>query len=291
MPLDLKNTTVDIFADDTNISTTNKSVDQIANLLSADLNSVENWCKSNSMSLNITKSKVMYVASKHTYDLIKHSLPTIPFNDSFINVSSSEKLLGITITSTLAWDNHINLVLKKCNSLLFLLSRIKIYLSIDMRKRFYNAYILPHFDYCCVIWGNCSNALEDKLVKFQKRAARLILNKDLLASSSIMFDQLKWMTFPERVIYLKSVQMYKTLNGKSPEYLKVLFTFTSDIHSRLLRSITNEQLYIPRPNKDLYRNSFAFSGSSIWNSLPLTLKQSSSIAQFKRLYLKWFKET
>ena len=31
-----------------------------------------------------------------------------------------------------------------------------------------------------IIWGNCSSTLEDKLVKFQKRAARVILDCDCI---------------------------------------------------------------------------------------------------------------
>ena len=38
------------------------------------------------------------------------------------------------------------------------------------------------------------------------------------------------MTFPERVIYQKAIQMYNTLSGTFPNYLKIEFTFTSDIH-------------------------------------------------------------
>jgi len=41
--------------------------------------------------------------------------------------------------------------------------------------RFYNAFILSHFDLCCVIWGNCTHYLEGKLVRLQKRAAQVIL--------------------------------------------------------------------------------------------------------------------
>ena len=51
-------------------------------------------------------------------------------------------------------------------------------LSFQKRKRFYNAYILAYFDLCCVIWGNCTSIMEDKLVKLQKRAARAILDVD-----------------------------------------------------------------------------------------------------------------
>ena len=46
--------------------------------------------------------------------------------------------------------------------------------------------ILPHLDYCCVIWGNCSRSLEEKIVRFQKRAGRLILNKDFYLAVSCL---------------------------------------------------------------------------------------------------------
>ena len=47
--------------------------------------------------------------------------------DSKIQVSSVENLLGVTISNTLCWDAHINQLIKKCNSYLFLLSRIKVF--------------------------------------------------------------------------------------------------------------------------------------------------------------------
>ena len=143
------------------------------------------------------------------------------------------------------------------------LSRIKCYLSIPCRKLFYNDYILPHFDYCCVTWGNCSAYLENKLVKFQKRSARLILDKDFTTPSTLLFSELKWMPFPDRVIYQKAIQMYKTIHGIAPEYLRTPFTFTSEIHSRLLRSSGPLQLYLPKPRTELLKRSFHYSGSSI----------------------------
>ena len=56
-------------------------------------------------------------------------------------VSSVEKLLGVTISNTLCWDAHIEQLIKKCNSYLFLLSGIKVFLSRRNRIQFYNSYI------------------------------------------------------------------------------------------------------------------------------------------------------
>jgi len=186
-------------------------------------------------------------------------------------------LLGLTVDNTFSWDIQVENVLKKCNTYLFLLSRITQFLSIDSRQLFYNANILPHLDYCCVIWGNCSRSLEEKRVKFQIRAGRLNLKKDFDTASTFLFSQLKWMTITERVIYQKAIQMYKTLSGTSPNYLKI--PFTSDIHSRTLRSSHETQLYIPKPRIELFRNTFVFYGSSIWKSI------------FKVRYLKWYQSS
>ena len=67
--------------------------------------------------------------------------------------------------------------------------------------------------------------MEDKLVQLQKRAARAILDVGCTVFSEIMFTQLKWVTFPERVVYHKAIQMYKTVCGDAPDYLKNDFVF------------------------------------------------------------------
>jgi len=69
------------------------------------------------------------------------------------------------------------------------------------------------------------------------------------------------------------------------------FVFTSEIHSRLLRSSSNFQLYTPRPNTELFRNSFIFSGTLIWNSIAEYINTASSVKHFKTLYLRWYKQS
>ena len=54
------------------------------------------------------------------------------------------------------------------------------------------------------------------------------------------------MPFSDRVIYQKALQMYKTLHGGAPEYLRTPLTFTSEIHSRILRYTCPFQLYSPK---------------------------------------------
>jgi len=102
-----------------------------------------------------------------------------------------------------------------------------------------------------------------------------------------MFSDLKWVSFPERVIHIKAIQMFKTIRGDAPEYLRSAFTVTSDIHARLLRSSSNSQLYTPKPHLEIYRNTFVCSGSSVWNSLPSYIHNLNSVHHFKGQYLRW----
>ena len=133
---------------------------------------VLSWCNSNNLSLNVSKTKLMYISFRHKQLSMTNDETSINSCDSKIIPTSVGKLLGVTIYNSLCWDNHINQVLKKCNS--FLLSRINIILSMEKLTLSYNAYILPHLDYCCIIWDNCTSSVEDKIVKFQKQAASLI---------------------------------------------------------------------------------------------------------------------
>ena len=57
--------------------------------------------------------------------------------------------------------------------------------------------------------GNCTHNLIVKIVKPHKRAARIILDCDFYTPSCMMFAELKWMTFPEHVLYQKAIQIFE----------------------------------------------------------------------------------
>lgn len=282
-------TTADIFADDTTLSAHDTSLDNVVNVLSSDLQNIRLWCELNHMSINVAKTKSMFVTSKHKSRFVQTFAPPIQFDDNQISCSEEEKLLGVTFDSVLSFNTHIDNVLKKCNSLLYLFSRIKKFLNVQMRKVFFNAYILPHIDYCCIIWGNCTITQEQRFIRFQKRAARLILDRDIITPSAILFKELNWLTFPERVSFQKAVLMFKIFNGIAPDYFINDFPLISDIHGINLRSAAHSQIYLPRPNTELFRKSFSYSGSFLWNNLPTYVRNANSLAQFKRLYIKWLK--
>jgi len=178
----------------------------------------------------------MYISSRHKQHTLANCDHDISICDSKIQVSSVEKRLGVTISNNLLGCSHH--LIQTCNSYLFLLSRIKVFLSRRNTILFYNSYILPHLDFCCIISGNCSSTLEDKLVKFQKRAARVIL--DVIC------------------IYHPQNYLKNSIGKHSQKELHIKKQFN--------------QLYTPKPNCELFRKSFMYSGAVIWNSLLIHVK-------------------
>jgi len=66
--------------------------------------------------------------------------------------------------------------------------------------------------------------------------ARDIGDCDSCILSSLMLAELFYMTFQEQVKYQKAMQMFKTILGDAPEYLRTSFTVATDIHAIRIRS-------------------------------------------------------
>ena len=88
------------------------------------------------MSLNVSKTKLMYNSSKHKQQILVNCDQDISICGSKIQVSSVEKLIGVTISNTLCCDAHIDQLIKHCYSYLFLLSRIKVFYLEGTEYRF-----------------------------------------------------------------------------------------------------------------------------------------------------------
>ena len=150
-----------------------------------------------------------------------------------------------------------------------------------MKTMFYNAYIVPLLDYCCHIWGTCQRKNAIKIIKLQKRAARLVLNQAERSNSECILQSMGWLNFDKRCRYHAAVLIHKTINNMTPSYMNDVITISKN-QSYTLRSQTNNDLtlpYIPRTNYG--KNTFTFYGMRVWNELPLEIRNISNNKTFK----------
>ena len=143
----------------------------------------------------------------------------------------------------------------------------------------YRSILGPYFTYCCIVWDNISETQIVNLQKLQNRGARIITGASYLQRSSHVLCELGWMTLETKRKRQKAILMFKILNGLTPRFLSEMFTHSASFHAYGLRS-SRMNLALPKSHTEFYRNSFAFTRPKIWNDLPNTLKEESSLKRF-----------
>ena len=85
-------------------------------------------------------------------------------------------------------------------------------------------------------------------------------------------------------MYKLSTIVYKCIHGAAPSYLTNLCVpVATNTSRRYLRSATHKDLLVPRTRTVTYGpRSFAVSGPAVWNTLPSTLRVSTTtLGQFQ----------
>ena len=284
LPLLLHDTVsfVDLYADDTTLYEQHSDLKTLQRNLQKSLNLLHDWCRKNGMVLNTLKTKVMLITSRQKRNNLHESTLTLTDSDMDIRMTTSDKILGVYVDENLCWNDHYQHISKKVSSYLWLLSKIKSYLSLDHKLLYYNSYIKPQFDYCSIIWSNSSNFNVNKINKLQRRACKLILSTDYKSLNESL-EQLDILSFDQSVFLSKAKIMYKVYNNLAPGYLIELFQMREgrlDSTLSSLRSVANRNYVLPQAKCNLFKGSLSFSGVVIWNSIPLEIKQSSSLNIF-----------
>ena len=100
----------------------------------------------------------------------------------------------------------------------------------------------------------------------------------------LLCDDLHWLPIRQRILYKLSTIVYNCIHGAAPSYLTNLCVLVATNTShRYLCSATHGDLQVPRTRTVTYGlRSFAVSGPTIWNTLPSTLRVSTTtLGQFQ----------
>ena len=157
-------------------------------------------------------------------------------DDIHIQNDTKQKLLGLYIDENLNWSAHIDCLCSNISSKISLLRQLSEYVSTDVQKLFFQSYIMPLIDYGSIVWGSTSSSNLERLLKLQKRAARIILKTDFRTPSVDIFQELGWLSVESRLTYNKAVLTYRVINNMTPEYISNMLKPVSQMHSLTMRS-------------------------------------------------------
>ena len=108
----------------------------------------------------------------------------------------------------------------------------------------------------------------------QNRAARVITSLTYGVDVDSVFQNLSWKDLQSQRQIRKTLMVFKSLNGLIPGYLTSKFVTQNESNYALRVSV--KKLVVPFPRTNHMKNSFSYSGATLWNSLPFNIRQSGS---------------
>ena len=139
-----------MYVDDTSLMLASTDIEHINYCLNHDLSNVYKWLSANKLTLNMTKTEFMLIASGQKLSQFSES-PSLTINENAIEQVTSAKSLGVYVDQNINWECHIENISKLRGYLVPLVHLTPFHVLIKV----YNSLIQPHFDYCNLVWGNC----------------------------------------------------------------------------------------------------------------------------------------
>ena len=140
-------------------------VDQAVEKLQRALTAIEEWCDMWDMSINASKSAIMFFTRKRI-----RLLPTLHMNGNIIPLRTRQRYLGLTLDGPLlTWQPHISNLINTCTTRLNVmksLSGTKWGCSRALLLQFYLAYIRSRIDYGASIYSSACPTLLKRLTRY-----------------------------------------------------------------------------------------------------------------------------
>lgn len=266
------------YADDIQIYfTTSSDRPSLPDSLTACIRDIKHWMSLNFLKLNDNKTEILVIGSAASVKRMDQSF----YIDGFhIKPSSLTRNLGVLFDSTLSFGSHISSLVKNSFFHLRNIARLRSSLTLADAEILIHALITSRLDYCNALFLGLPKKLIARLQYVQNSAARVLTSTRRSAHITPVLHDLHWLPVASRIHFKVLLLTFKALNGLAPPYLSdLLFTYRP---ARSLRSTELGLLSIPRFRlSTVGGRSFSVNAPKLWNSLPLSLRNISSVATFK----------
>lgn len=268
------------YADDTQLYISFSASDSLTSLahLSKTLDSVHQWLSANHLSLNPSKTEYLLVGT--TQQRAKVTADSLSFSGNVIHPSTSVRNLGVIFDPELSLTNHISAVCKSSYYAIRQLRQVRSSLDHNSAVLLANSLVSTKLDYCNSLYYGLPQTSLRRLQLVQNTLARAVVpfvkRSDHI---SPVLHRLHWLPINQRIHYKICSLTYKTLQDRSPSYLFELLT--PHVPSRSLRSSNQHLLSTPLLRSSAGRRSFSFAAPTLWNSLPLDVRLSTSLSSFR----------
>ena len=288
-------TNIALYADDTKLWRVIKTpLDHI--ILQNDIDILNDWAIRNKMKfhpskchvLPVTRQRLPPVEQRYTYKL----------NGIVLDYYSTEKDLGVHVTTKLSWTDHCNKLYSLAASRLGLSMRTCHFLQNQDQKRvLYLALVRSQFAHCSIVWRPYNESTKLKLESIQKRAIKWILNEMYASYSKYMYilkcKHLNILPINSHFLLIDLITFHQIFYNTSPIKLPH-YLHHYDGNSRLRKTHLDHLSIISdiipatfSQNKhgisdyQTFDQCYFYRTHTAWNSLPLKLREIWHFQHFK----------
>ena len=286
-----------LFADDTNIFVTGKSIEQVYRNANTVMSELYDYLSTNKLHINYDKSVHIHFRPNICHNKRLSCARTrgmyysISLNNTKIKQVNAVMFLGIIIDEKLSWEPQIELAKQKLNSSIIVIKRIMKFIPKSEYLNIYNALFKSNMAYCINCWAGIKQYKINPLFCIQKRCIRLLFGtqptydnssfyetcarvrtyqentseKDYsLEHTKPLFNHHDILTIHHLYTYHAFLDLYKILKHTTPISLSSILTNESSNKKKPSNFL---RLLVPKVRLELFRQNFIFKSITIWNKL------------------------
>ena len=265
---DLLHSKVLLYADDTVLYASHEDEDSAHLWVANDLNLLTNWCYNNQLTVNISKTKVMLFGTRNMLKRGKRK-------DTFINGTKLQYVshfnyLGIKLDCSLTFELHAAESLKMVAHKLYLLSRVRKFITTEQAITIYKSKIIPYFDYGDIFPMNITSKTRQKLQRVQNRALRICIEAEGRTNVNALHN----------TCYVNKLDDRRATHLLNFVYKRAQNVSYCTEGARNLRRYDAPILKEIKSNNKNFESSVLYQGALHWNGLDVETRGNFSILMY-----------
>ena len=266
-----------LFADDTNIFAEGKDPAELFARVNRGLAELSRWFRCNRLTLNLKKTEYVYFGGPGRHrDAPGH----LEVGGERIGRVEGARFLGVWIDEGLRWTGQIGQVRAKVGQLLGVIGRASAVLGGRALLSLYNGLVLPHLQYCLMVWGDfcgCGNlTLGGSLLRYQKRVAGLVAGRRGRYHADPLMAQYGMLKIGDLYRQQLRIHAWRFWNGQLPENQAAMLSRVGDVHGHATRAAWSG-LFLSTADC----RSVGYRVPKEWASMTVKMREVGSLAAFK----------
>ena len=265
------------FADDTHFTAAAKTESDLIEIMRRGMLGIDKWMRVNKLLLNHSKSGfIIYGRSSNFYPWVLD----LQMENYVIKRTNTIRYLGVIVDECLSFKNHVSFISSKIARNVGMMRKLKNIFQDSVLRLIYFSLVHPYLVYCVSIWSSTFSVHLQQLRVIQNMALRVLSGDNRRTSVRSQYVQLNIIPVSGLGKFYHGLFMFKYFSNLVPKCFLNLFISGDDVHNYPTRHARD----IRTPQVTSTRSLFSIRhvGPVVWNNLPVSLKSSANLCEFRR---------